>query len=77
MSTQKRRVIYMTDQEWAGLIERAKLRDISASEFIRASIGGGFLTPESFLADPKMRDLLGKTPLEFNPVPKPSQRKAK
>jgi hypothetical protein len=62
MSNQKRRVIYMTDQEWADLEGRAKKRGISASAYIRASVGGGFITPRDLLTDPAFA--------QYRPAPK-------
>lgn len=39
MATQKRRVIYFSDKEWADLQEWASDQGLSASAFIRRAVG--------------------------------------
>lgn len=60
MSNQKRRVIYMTDQEWADVQSRAKERGLSASEYIRAAVAPTAVTPAF---------------AQFRPAPKPKGKK--
>ena len=65
----KRRIIWMSDEDWAKLGEKADLRSLSRSAYIVAStVGGGFITPEAMLRDPVF--------MAFRPAPKPGARKA-
>lgn len=57
----------MSDPEWAELDRRSQLRGISASAYIRAAIGGGFIVPEAVLKDPAFA--------RFTPAPKPRGKK--
>ena len=70
MSTQKRRVIYMTDQEWDALLDRASRAGISASKYLRDALAGEYIgqaLPDAVLKDPSFA--------QFRPSPKPSQAK--
>ena len=66
MSTKKRHVIYLSDEEWADIQLRARRLDMTASAYIRSSILGGHVTPISFQRE------LAKTfnSRPFTPVPK-------
>ena len=60
--TQKRRVIYMTDQEWADLGRLAKSRGMTSSALIREVVRVG--------AEPQMVVSPAPSFAQFRPVPK-------
>ena len=45
MSTQKRRVVYFTDEEWEDARHRATNLDMTISAYIRSSVIGGQVIP--------------------------------
>ena len=63
MATQKRRVIYLSDQQWKAATERAAAFDISISAYIAKLIE--WRQPEAGSARDPFR--------EFRPVPKPGK----
>ena len=47
MATQKRRVIYFSDEEWAHLRERAADAGTTASDFLRTLVIAGSARPDA------------------------------
>ena len=41
----------MSDEEWAGITYRASQRGVTASAFLRALAGGGFIIPQSIVEE--------------------------
>ena len=79
MATYKRRIIYLSDEEWAGLHERATGRGFTISEYVRRLINGHDLTHSTWDAvkagrtgEPyPLKDLPGSfNSRPFTPVPK-------
>jgi hypothetical protein len=67
----KRRIVWLTDEEWEGIQGRAKTYGMTASAYIRSAAVGGHLIPLAIQAD--LAKIAGRAP-EFRPVPKPSQK---
>jgi hypothetical protein len=69
----KRRVIYMSDEDWAETIRQAKQRETSASAWLRSLVVGGRILPQAFV-DEMERIAANPTPgfntRPFTPVPK-------
>lgn len=69
MPMQKRRVIYLSDEEWQGVKERADRMDMTMSAYIRSSLVGGHVTPLS--AEKELRAIAERfSSRPFTPVPK-------
>jgi hypothetical protein len=79
MATQKRRVIYMSDKEWAEAGRLASQMGLSVSGYLRALVVGGRIAPPAVAREMERieRDLTERPGpfAQFRPVPKPGQRK--
>lgn len=83
MATYKRRIVYLSDEEWGKAVSQSKARDMSASSYIRALIIGEAANAKSMTTAPMVfpRSTLQTFEVTFpeerpfTPVPKPTRRK--
>lgn len=64
MANQKRRVVYLSNEEWEDVRQRAERLGMTMSSYIRASLVGGHVTPLSMQRDEHFNSR------PFRPVPK-------
>jgi len=70
----KRRVIWLSDEDWAGLGRRAAAQSLSRSAYVGAWISDAVAELEAQKKVAALRhELTGYVP-EFRPVPKPTRR---
>ena len=68
MTTYKRRIVYLSDEEWATAQTRAQRYKLTISGYFRSLIVGGSVTPVSVQEDRERTERFNSRP--FTPVPK-------
>lgn len=87
MATYKRRIVYLSDEEWAWLVEEAKASELSVSALIRSMLAvPGLGTNAAYDERAKRMEEISRAIVRsfppvpklrpaFTPVPKPAPRK--
>jgi len=70
MATQKRRVVYFTDEEWEALRELSTMHEETISAYLRAAVAAVLVRKA-----PIRQPFVAPVERSFTPVPKPSQRR--